>query len=67
MIIGDVESSQITGDLTMIQVNSKCPKCREGVMKRTGDVAPHPEAGPLAECGFEDDAIVEAKSTRSVA
>ena len=52
----------------MIRVNSKCPKCGEGVMKRTGDVAPRPEGGPLSEgrvrctkCGFEDDAILEGK------
>ena len=56
------------GILTMIRVNSKCPKCGEGVMKRTGDVATRPEGGPLPEgrvrctkCGFEDDAILEGK------
>jgi C4-type Zn-finger protein len=52
----------------MIQVNSKCPKCGEGIMKLPVRVTQAPEGGPLPEgrvrctkCGFEDDAIVEAK------
>jgi predicted Zn-ribbon and HTH transcriptional regulator len=52
----------------MIQVNSKCPKCGEGIMK----LPPNPtQLSPLVppagrvrctKCGFEDDAEVKPKS-----
>jgi ribosomal protein S27AE len=51
----------------MVEVNSKCPKCGEGIMKLQTEHTQLPRTDFFArarctKCGFEDDANVGAKT-----
>jgi ribosomal protein S27AE len=51
----------------MVEVNSKCPKCGEGIMKLQTEHAQLPQTDLLrraqcTKCGYEDEANVGAKS-----
>jgi len=51
----------------MIQVNSKCPKCEEGIMKLPANptelspLIPAPGRVRCTKCGYEDYAEVKPK------
>jgi ribosomal protein S27AE len=49
----------------MLEVNSKCPKCGEGIMKLPTEHNQLPNIRPLGrvqctKCGYEDDAMISA-------